>query len=179
MQEIDQLVCKAIDQMVDGNGAEAEKTLEKAIARIRARLASETDDGTAARLHERKGDSLALMAEHEQALLSYEEGLKRDPASRDILWKIVSVLLENLERPEEALSILEKNLLPLDPGNPRYLEARDAARAQVRHAGGTESAEEEGREHGCGCDCGHDHGHDEHDGSCGCGHDHARNPYVN
>ena len=174
MQEIDQLVCKAIDLMADGKGAEAEKTLEGAIARIRARLASETDDGTVARLHERKGDALALMAEHEQALLSYEEGLKRDPAGRDILWKIVSVLLENLERPEEALSILESNLLPLDPENPRYLEARDAARAQVRHSGGTASAEEEdGHAHDCGC--GHDHGHG-HDGSCGCGRSH---PYAN
>ncbi|MBO7500602.1 MAG: hypothetical protein J6T45_04565 [Fibrobacterales bacterium] len=174
MQEIDQLICKAIDLMVDGKGAEAEKTLENAIARVRARLASETDDGTAARLHERKGDSLALMAEHEQALLSYEEGLKRDPASRDLLWKIVSVLLENLERPEEALSILEKNLLPLDPENQRYLEARDAARAQLRHADGTDSAEEGGHE----CGCGHDHGHEGHghDGSCGCGHSH---PYAN
>ena len=148
--------------------------LEKALETARAKLAEAGSPEREAEIHERKGDAYGLMSEHEQALLSYEEGLKRDPASRDLLWKIVSVLLENLERPEEALSILEKNLLPLDPENQRYLEARDAARAQLRHADGTDSAEEDGHE----CRCGHDHEGHGHDGSCGCGRDHGH-PYAN
>ncbi len=162
MQEIDRLLCLAIDQIVDGETAKAEATLEKALETARAKLAEAGSPEREAEIHERKGDAYGLMSEHEQALLSYEEGLKRNPASRTILRKMVSVLMEQLDRPEEALSILEKNLLPLDPENEDYLEARANALAcigPVRRGG--EKAEGE-------CGCGHDHGHEHHhDGCCG------------
>ena len=168
MQEIDRLLCLAIDQIVDGETAKAEATLEKALETARAKLAEAGSPEREAEIHERKGDAYGLMSEHEQALLSYEEGLKRNPASRTILRKMVSVLMEQLDRPEEALSILEKNLLPLDPENEDYLEARANALAcigPVRRGG--EKAEGE-------CGCGHDHAAHGHDGCCGGhGHEHG------
>ena len=39
MQEIDRLLCLAIDQIVDGETAKAEATLEKALETARAKLA--------------------------------------------------------------------------------------------------------------------------------------------
>ena len=133
IDEIEEQLCRAIDLLVDNKNSQAERLLEQVISTLRKRISASTLPEEIARCQESWGDALTLMQEPEQALLHYEKGLLALPEDQTLLWKICKTLLNDMERYDEAASILQENLLPLDPENDDYLDALDIARGPQRY----------------------------------------------
>ena len=126
MESIEGDICAAMELYADGS----EKAAARAFESLEARLSvacSEAPSDTA--LLGLLAQVLQLQEEYQQAVLRYEQILKLEPENQDVLFEVVTILLENLESPAPALAILEDRLIPLDPENREY---RDMVRTCLR-----------------------------------------------
>jgi tetratricopeptide (TPR) repeat protein len=122
-------LCDAIDLIAADKEHEAELALEQLVAEIKTAL---PDADKPAELHFAWGQALEIMQEAEQACLRYEKALEADPDHMPSWEATCNVLLHDLERPAEALSILQARLLPSDHENPQYKEWADRAEISMR-----------------------------------------------
>lgn len=123
----------AIDLLVDGRDAEAEDLLNAFILTLKGSMNG--TEGDAERYYF-WGRALALQEEWEQALLRHESALQLKPNHEGALWETAGILMDALEKPESAKSVLEQRLLPLAPKNEDYLEALASAEALIRRRDG-------------------------------------------
>jgi tetratricopeptide (TPR) repeat protein len=123
----------AIDLLADGRDAEAEDMLNAFILTLKGSMNGTEAD---AERYYYWGRALALQEEWEQALLRHESALQLKPNHEGALWETVGILMDALEKPESAKSVLEQRLLPLQPKNEDYLEALASAEALVRRRDG-------------------------------------------
>src|SRR5215217_292130 len=129
----EQILGDAIDLIADMRDAEAEDMLNAFILTLKS--AMNGTEGDAERYYY-WGRALALQEEWEQALLRHESALQLDPNHEGALWETASILMDALEKPESAKSVLEQRLLPLKPKDETYLEALASADALIRRRDG-------------------------------------------
>jgi tetratricopeptide (TPR) repeat protein len=123
----------AIDLIADSRDAEAEDMLNAFILTLKGSMnGSEAD----AERYYYWGRALALQEEWEQSLLRYESALQLKPNHEGALWETAVILMDELEKPESAKSVLEQRLLPLKPKDENYLEALASAEALIRRRDG-------------------------------------------
>ena len=79
---------------------------------------------------------LQLIDEPEQALLKFEKAVKADPAYESALWQITNILFYTQQSADEALSILEKKLLKINPENREYLATLSDIQSYLKHIPG-------------------------------------------
>ena len=123
----------AIDLIADAREAEAEDMLNAFILTLKASMNGTEAD---AERYYYWGRALALQEEWEQALLRHESALQLKPNHEGALWETVGILMDELEKPESAKSVLEQRLLPLKPKDEAYLEALASADALIRRRDG-------------------------------------------
>ena len=129
----EQILGDAIDLIADSRDAEAEDMLNAFILTLKASMNG--SEGDAERYYY-WGRALGLQEEWEQALLRLESALQLKPNHEGALWETVTILMDALEKPESAKSVLEQRLLPLNPKDENYLEALASAEALIRRRDG-------------------------------------------
>lgn len=113
----EQQLCQAIDLIAHDAQEQAESLIEATILEIKRYLPEALEK---APLYFYWAQSLELLEEAEQAALQYESSLKADGQYIPAWEALCRLLLEDLDRPEEAKSILLGRLLPLEPENEIY-----------------------------------------------------------
>lgn len=113
----EQNLCQAIDLIAADQESQAHELIESTIVEIKRFLPEAIDK---APLHFFWAQGLELLEEPEQALLQYEHALKANLEYMPAWECLCRVLLEELDRPEEAKSIVLSRLLPSDPENENY-----------------------------------------------------------
>ncbi len=115
---------QALDLLADSENRKAERILQSCIDAIKKELT-----GTDADLNRFYywGRCLTAMEEVEQALLKFEKALRIDPDHEGSLWETASIFMHDMDRPENAKTILEDRLLKVAPDNPLYQETLRAA----------------------------------------------------
>jgi tetratricopeptide (TPR) repeat protein len=118
--EYESTLNQALDLLADSEERKAGRILQGCIDDIKKHLT-----GTDADLirYYYWGRCLTAMAEAEQALLKFEKALRIDPDHEGSLWETASIFLHELERPENAKTLLAERLIPLHPDNADYQEA--------------------------------------------------------
>ena len=129
----EQIFSDAIDLIADDRTAEAEELLNAFIAALKSSMNGA--DADAGRYYW-WGRALALQEEWEQALLRFEDALRTDPGHEGALWETVQILMDALDKPESAKTLLTERLLKLGPENPDYLEALSSAETLIRRREG-------------------------------------------
>ena len=129
----EKILSDAVDLIVDGREAEAEEMLNAFIAALKGAMNGADAD---AQRHYWWGKALTLQDEWEQALLRFERALEIDPDHKDALWETATILMDALDKPESAKTILQERLLKLDPGNADYAEALASAETLIRRRDG-------------------------------------------
>jgi tetratricopeptide (TPR) repeat protein len=129
----EQILNDAIDLLADGRADEAETMLNAFTATLKA--AMNGSDADAERYYY-QGRALALLDEWEQALLRFEHALQIKPDHEAALWETVVILMDELDRPELAKTLLEQRLLKLKPADETYQEALASAEVLIRRRDG-------------------------------------------
>ena len=129
----EQILNDAIDLLADGRQEEAETMLNAFVATLKA--AMNGSDADAERWYF-QGRALALLDEWEQALLRFEHALQIKPNHEPALWETVVILMDELDKPELAKTLLEQRLLVLKPGDETYREALASAEVLIRRRDG-------------------------------------------
>jgi tetratricopeptide (TPR) repeat protein len=158
----EQILGDAIDLIVDFREEEAEEMLNAFTAALKAAMNGSDAD---AQRYYYWGRALALLDEWEQALLRFESALHVLPDHEPSLWETAMILMDELDKPESAKTILQERLLKLKPHNPAYKEALASAEALIRRRDGRPlkpwkegEVGEEGDEPIAGMDGAHDDG---------------------
>lgn len=110
-------LCQAIDLLANERENEAQTLIESTIAEIKRFLPEALEK---APLYYYWGQGLELLEEPEQALLQYEAALKAHVEYIPAWEALCRALLEELDRPDEAKTILLSRLLPHEPDNEIY-----------------------------------------------------------
>lgn len=132
-QDPEKILSDAIDLIVDERVEEAETLLAAFTGALKAAM-----NGTEADAHRYYlwGRALELQDEWEQALLRFESALNLLPDHEPSLWETAMILMDELEKPESAKTVIAERLLKLKPGHPEYLEALASAEALIRRRDG-------------------------------------------
>jgi tetratricopeptide (TPR) repeat protein len=125
----EQILSDAIDLIVDDRQGEAENLLAAFTTALRQAM-----NGTEADAHRYYlwGRALELQDEWEQALLRFESALNLLPDHEPSLWETAMVLMDELDKPELAKTVITERLLKLKPDHPEYVEALASAEALIR-----------------------------------------------
>lgn len=129
----EKILSDAIDLIIDDREAEAEQLLAAFTGALKAAMNGTEAD---AQRYYLWGRALELQDEWEQALLRFESALNLVPDHEPSLWETVTILMDELDRPESAKTLLEERLLTLKPDHPEYLEALASAEALIRRRDG-------------------------------------------
>lgn len=129
----EQILNDAIDLLADDRQEEAETLLHAFAASLKA--AMNGSDADAERWYF-QGRALALLDEWEQALLRYESALQVKPDHKEALWETAVILMDELDKPELAKTLLVERLLKMEPGNESYKEALASAEVLIRRRDG-------------------------------------------
>jgi len=129
----EQILSDAIDLIVDERMEEAEALLATFTGALRS--AMNGTDADALRYYW-WGKALSLQDEWEQALLRFESALNLNPDHEPSLWETAVILMDELEKPESAKTVIQERLLKLKPGHPEYVEALASAEALIRRRDG-------------------------------------------
>lgn len=129
----EQILNDAIDLIADGRQEEAENLLNAFVASLKA--AMNGSDADAERYYY-QGRALGLLDEWEQALLRFEQALQTRPDHEAALWETTVILMDELDKPELAKTLLQERLLKLKPGDETYREALASAEALIRRRDG-------------------------------------------
>lgn len=119
-------LCQAIDLLANEQEDQAHTLIENTIAEIKRYLPEAVEK---APLYYYWGQGLELLDEPEQALLQYEAALKAHVEYIPAWEALCRALLEELDRPDEAQTILLSRLLPHEPESEIYQDW--LARAQI------------------------------------------------
>jgi tetratricopeptide (TPR) repeat protein len=129
----EQILNDAIDLLADDRQEEAETMLNAFAATLKAAMnGSEAD----AERYYFQGRALALLDEWEQSLLRFEQALQIKPDHEPALWETVVILMDELDKPELAKTLLEQRLLVLKPQDETYTEALASAEVLIRRRDG-------------------------------------------
>ena len=127
----DQL-CQAIDLLAQDQDDAAHTLLEQTISEIKRFLPEAVD---ACPLYLAWGQALELLEEPEQALLQYEKALQSNPDFEEAWAAMATLLIEELDRLEEAATLIQARLLPLESDqHQRYQEMLDRIEIDLRHS---------------------------------------------
>jgi tetratricopeptide (TPR) repeat protein len=74
---------------------------------------------------------LEIRGDFDQALLKYENSLKKNPLFLDSWIGLTRILLEEMEKDQESLDLLEQKIMPLNNQDPRILDLYDKARISL------------------------------------------------
>ncbi len=129
----EKILSDAIDLIVDEREEEAERLLTAFTGALKAAMNGTEAD---AQRYYLWGRALELQDEWEQALLRFESALNLVPDHEPSLWETVTILMDELDRPESAKTLLEGRLLKLQPDHPDYREALASAEALIRRRDG-------------------------------------------
>jgi tetratricopeptide (TPR) repeat protein len=129
----EKILSDAVDLIVDGRDAEAEEMLNAFTAALKGAMNGADAD---AQRYYWWGKALTLQEEWEQALLRFERAIELDPDHQGALWETATILMDALDKPESARTILKERLLKLDPGNADYAEALASADTLIRRGDG-------------------------------------------
>ncbi len=129
----EQILNDAIDLLADARQEEAETLLNAFVATLKS--AMNGSDADAERWYF-QGRALALLDEWEQALLRFEHALQIKPNHEPALWETVVILMDELDKPELAKTLLEQRLLALKPTDETYKEALASAEVLIRRRDG-------------------------------------------
>jgi tetratricopeptide (TPR) repeat protein len=129
----EQILNDAIDLITDGRQEEAENMLNAFGASLKA--AMNGSDADAERYYY-QGRALALLDEWEQALLRFEQALQTRPDHEAALWETAVILMDELDKPELAKTLLQERLLKLKPEDETYKEALASAEVLIRRRDG-------------------------------------------
>jgi tetratricopeptide (TPR) repeat protein len=129
----EQILSDAIDLIVDDRIEEAETLLAAFTGALRSAMNGTEAD---AQRYYLWGRALELQDEWEQALLRFESALNLVPDHEPSLFETAMVLMDELEKPESAKTVIEERLLKLKPNHPEYLEALASAEALIRRRDG-------------------------------------------
>lgn len=129
----EKILSDAIDLIVDEREEEAERLLAAFTAALKGAMNGTEAD---AQRYFLWGRALELQDEWEQALLRFESALNLVPDHEPSLWETVTILMDELDRPESAKTLLEERLLKLKPDHPEYREALASADALIRRRDG-------------------------------------------
>ncbi|HEX2613280.1 MAG TPA: hypothetical protein VHO02_06790 [Fibrobacteria bacterium] len=129
----EKILSDAVDLIVDGREAEAEEMLNAFTAALKGAMNGGDAD---AQRHYWWGKALTLQDEWEQALLRFERAIELDPDHEGALWETATILMDALDKPESAKTILQERLMKLNPGNPDYAEALASAETLIRRRDG-------------------------------------------
>jgi tetratricopeptide (TPR) repeat protein len=120
---------QALDLLADSDEGGATRILQKCIDHIKSRLSGTAEDLPR---YYYWGRCLTAMEEFEQALLKFEKALRLDPGHEASLWEAASILLHDLDRPENAKTLIAERLLHLRPSHPPYEDALRTAEFTLR-----------------------------------------------
>ncbi len=129
----EEILSDAIDLIADFREEEAAEMLNAFTAALKASMNGSDAD---AERYYYWGRALEIQEEWEQALLRFESVLRIRPEHEPSLREIAMILLDALDRPESAKTILTEKLLKLNPGYPEYVEALASAEALIRNRDG-------------------------------------------
>jgi tetratricopeptide (TPR) repeat protein len=129
----EKILSDAIDLIADEREAEAEEMLNAFTAALKGAMNGSDAD---AQRYYWWGKALTLQDEWEQALLRFERAIELDPDHQAALWETTTILMDALDKPESAKTILQERLLKLDPVNPDYVEALASAETLIRRRDG-------------------------------------------
>ncbi len=107
---------KAIDIIVDGDEEGGKKALQSVVSFLKKEVKKKP---TVAHL---KAWALCyeVMEEYEQAILRYEKVLMIENDNEEALWRIASLCVDCLNKPEPAVAILKNRLLKINPESEIY-----------------------------------------------------------
>jgi tetratricopeptide (TPR) repeat protein len=125
----EQILSDAIDLIVDERQGEAENLLAAFTTTLRQAMNGTEAD---AQRYYLWGRALELQDEWEQALLRFESALNLLPDHEPSLWETAMILMDELDKPELAKTVITERLLKLKPGHPEYVEALASAEALIR-----------------------------------------------
>jgi tetratricopeptide (TPR) repeat protein len=74
---------------------------------------------------------LEIRGDFDQALLKYEKSLEKNPLFLDSWIGLTRILLEEMEKDQESLDLLEQKIMPLNNQDPRVLDLYDKARISL------------------------------------------------
>jgi tetratricopeptide (TPR) repeat protein len=129
----EQILNDAIDLLADLRQEEAETMLNAFTASLKASMNGSDAD---AERYYCWGRALSLLEEWEQALLKFEHALHIKPDHEPALWETVVILMDELDKPELAKTLLEQRLLKLNPADENYKEALASAEVLIRRRDG-------------------------------------------
>jgi tetratricopeptide (TPR) repeat protein len=129
----EQILNDAIDLLADQRQEEAETMLNAFIASLKASMNGSDAD---AERYYYWGKALALLDEWEQALLKLEHALQIKPDHEPALWETTVILMDELDRPELAKTLLQERLLKLKPEDEAYREGLASAEVLIRRRDG-------------------------------------------
>ena len=121
-------IAKGIDFLVLDQQDEADLAFQKVIVSLKAELKDTKDRNKKIELNLWWARTLELMEEYEQALIRYQKALEIDYSNREILYRIASLFVHSLSKPQHAIPLLEEKLLKWDPENEEYQDLLDHAK---------------------------------------------------
>lgn len=129
----EKILSDAIDLIADDRVEEAEALLATFTGALRQAMNGTEAD---AQRYYLWGRALELQEEWEQALLRFESALNLLPDHEPSLWETAVILMDELEKPESAKTVIQERLLKLKPDHPDYLEALASAETLIRRRDG-------------------------------------------
>lgn len=128
------ILCEAIDHLADDKELEAKTLIHQCIQDLKKTLPDEKQLQIShiPNLYH-WANCLELLDEWELSILKYESILKVNPNEEEALYKICQILFFQLEKPEIAIHLLQKKLLPLNSEKKEYRDLEANVLALLKH----------------------------------------------